>query len=115
LRGKFVMLDFWATWCGPCVREIPNLKKLHEAFSQSELIIVGLAHDNPMDLDDFVKENSIPYFTAISDPAIEKAYGIVAWPTTFLIDPSGKIIGKNLRGENLVDLIEHKLTQYKSQ
>ena len=111
-RGKFVMLDFWGTWCAPCLNELPHLKKLSQSFSE-ELKVIGLAHDDPRNLADFVKENKIPYPNGIADPKIEKAYGIVSWPTTFLIAPNGKIIAKNLRGEKLVDLVAEKLAAHK--
>lgn len=113
-RGKFVMLDFWGTWCGPCLNELPHLKKLSQSFSD-ELKVIGLAHDDPRSLEDFLKEqeHKIPYPNGISDPKIEKAYGIVSWPTTFLIAPNGKIIAKNLRGEKLVDLVAEKLSAHK--
>ena len=111
-RGKFVMLDFWGTWCGPCLNELPHLKKLSQSFSD-ELKVIGLAHDDPRSLADFVKEKDIPYPNGIADPKIQKAYGIVSWPTTFLIAPNGKIIAKNLRGEKLVDLVAEKLAAHK--
>ena len=111
-RGKFVMLDFWGTWCAPCLHELPHLKKLSQSFSE-DLKVIGLAHDDPRNLADFVKENDIPYPNGIADPKIEKAYGIVSWPTTFLIAPNGKIIAKNLRGEKLADLVAEKLAAYK--
>ncbi len=113
-RGKFVMLDFWGTWCAPCLNELPHLKKLSQSFSE-ELKVIGLAHDDPRSLEDFLKEqeHKIPYPNGISDPKIEKAYGIVSWPTTFLIAPNGKIIAKNLRGEKLVDLVAEKLAAHK--
>ena len=115
-RGKFVMLDFWATWCAPCLNELPHLRKLSQSFSE-ELKVIGLAHDHPRSLEDFLKEqeHKIPYPNGVSAPKIEKAYGIVSWPTNFLIAPNGKIIAKNLRGEKLVDLVAEKLTAYKSQ
>ena len=114
-RGKFVFLDFWATWCGPCINELPNLKKLHEFFPDGGLTVIGLAHDNPRDLEDYIRIHEIPYANGISTEEVERAYGIVAWPTTFLIAPDGEIIAKNLRGEGLVDLVKEKITEYNSQ
>lgn len=114
-RGKFVFLDFWATWCGPCVNELPNLKKLHESFPDGGLTIIGLAHDDPRDVEDFIRNREIPYVNGISDKKIEQAYGIVAWPTTFLIAPDGEIIAKNLRGEKLVDFVKEKISAYNAQ
>lgn len=114
-RGKFVFLDFWATWCGPCVNELPNLKKLHESFPDGGLTIIGLAHDDPRDVEDSIRNREIPYVNGISDKKIERAYGIVSWPTTFLIAPDGEIIAKNLRGEKLVDFVKEKISAYNAQ
>ena len=114
-RGEFVFLDFWATWCGPCINELPNLKKLHGSFPDGGITIIGLAHDDPKDLEDYIRIHEIPYANGISTEEIERAYGIVAWPTTFLIAPDGEIIAKNLRGEGLVGLVKEKITEYNSQ
>ena len=114
-RGKYVFLDFWATWCGPCVNELPNLKKLHESFPDGGLTIIGLAHDDPRDVEDFIRNHEIPYVNGISIREVEQAYGIVAWPTTFLIAPGGEIIARNLRGERLVDVVKERISAYDSQ
>ena len=114
-RRKFVFLDFWATWCGPCVNELPNLKKLHQSFPERDLTIIGLAYNDPRDLEDFIRIHEIPYPNGVSNKTILKAYGIVKWPTTYLIAPDGKIIAKNLRGEKLADLVKEKITMHNSQ
>jgi peroxiredoxin len=113
-RGKFVMLDFWGTWCAPCRREIPNLIKVYNKFSRDELIVVGLAKDKAASLAAYIKEKKIPYPNALVSEKIIKEYGVSAFPTTFLIGPEGIIIAKNLRGEDLAEKIKEKVNEYKN-
>jgi peroxiredoxin len=112
-RGKFVFLDFWGSWCGPCRREIPNIKKLNETISKDKLQILGLAKDKITDLTKYINENDITYPNAWADDEFLSKYGITAFPTTFLIAPDGKIVAKNLRGEKLVELVREKMEEYK--
>ena len=114
-HGKFVMLDFWGTWCAPCKKEIPNLINVYNSFSRDKLIIVGLAKDNPASLSAYIKEKNIPYPNALVRDKILKEYGISAFPTTFLISPKGIIIAKNLRGEDLPEKIKEKIIEYKKK
>lgn len=114
LAGKYVFIDFWGTWCGPCIQEIPNVKALSQAFSTDMLQVVGLAQDRPESLSAYVKKEELPYPNAIAVKAVE-AYGITAFPTTFLISPDGKIIGKNIRGENLPKLIQDTIRNYEEK
>ena len=119
LRGRYVLLDFWGYWCGPCVRDIPALIAISEAFPQKKLIVIGVHDDSVESIADMDKKlekvrekiwmgHDIPYPVALdgSGPtAIEgtsdtvrgattAAYGITAFPTAVLIDPSGKILGR---------------------
>ena len=114
-RGKFVLLDFWGAWCAPCVVEIPNLVKVYKAFSRSELEVIGLASDDPLKVSNFIKEKKIPYHNALADKHILSDYGISAFPTTFLIAPDGIIIAKNLRGEDLPEMIKEKIKAYRDK
>ncbi len=82
LPGKYIFIDFWGTWCGPCIHEIPNIKALSKAFSTELLQVVGLAQDRPANLAKYVEKEALPYPNAVAEQAV-KDYGITAFPTTF--------------------------------
>jgi peroxiredoxin len=106
LKGKYVFLDFWGTWCGPCVGEIPNVKKLHESISADELVVIGVCSDNEKSVRDFIEKNDVKYNNAMASDKIMSDYGIRSFPTTYLIGKNGEIVGKNFRGSNLVDMVK---------
>ena len=109
LKGKYVLLDFWAVWCGPCVQEIPNLKSLYEKTDKSKFEIIGIVGDSPSDaLKKIIDEQTINWPQILSDDKnkIKDKYGIHGYPTTFLINPEGIIVAKNLRGKALEDKIK---------
>jgi len=108
LKGKYVILDFWAVWCGPCIQEIPNLKSLYEKIDKSKFEIVGIVGDSPSDaLEKMIDEHSITWPQILSDDTnkIKEKYGIHGYPTTFLINQEGIIVAKDLRGKELEDKI----------
>jgi thiol-disulfide isomerase/thioredoxin len=96
LKGKVVIIDFWATWCPPCRAEIPHFKELYAQYKDRGLEIVGLSVDNgSAEVVSFVKENKIEYPVAMADGALQKAYGgIRGIPTTFIVDKRGGIAKK---------------------
>jgi cytochrome c biogenesis protein CcmG/thiol:disulfide interchange protein DsbE len=106
LRGKAVVLNFWATWCPPCKEEIPWLVDLQKRYGPQGLQIVGVAMDDsdPKDVVKFAAEHSINYPVLIGEDKVAEQYGGIDYlPTTFYIDRSGvvmnRIFGEPDRGE----------------
>jgi thiol-disulfide isomerase/thioredoxin len=98
VSGKVVLLNFWATWCGPCRLEIPDLIELQKQY-KDQLQIIGLLVDVD-DVDDarkFVQDHGLNYPVAVATPEVRIAYGgISALPTVFVLDPQGRIVQKHL-------------------
>ncbi|WP_353719089.1 TlpA disulfide reductase family protein [Dyadobacter sp. 676] len=118
-RGKYVLLDFWASWCGPCREENPNIVASYKRFKDKGFEVLGVSLDAPSQRAAWVKaiEKDQLTWTQVSDlkgwdNAAAKLYGIRGIPANFLIDPSGKIIARDLRGaalqEKLSSVLEGK-------
>jgi len=105
LRGQYVLLDFWATWCAPCVAELPRLKAAHEKHVGHGFAIVGVSLDETKEaVTDFVKTRKIRWqqvHNATCGADLVEAYGVGTIPATFLIDPQGIITRLDLRGPAL--------------
>lgn len=94
LEGKVAVIDFWATWCPPCIKEIPGYVELQEKYGDDGLVIVGISLDQqgPEVVQRFVERNGINYPIVMGDEAVAEAFGGVrSIPTTFLIDREGQI------------------------
>lgn len=113
LRGKYVLLDFWAAWCRPCRRENPNVVRLYEEYKESGFTVFSVSLDRSKDnWLAAIEKDGLVWDNHVSDLAVWKTkpvslYGVSAIPATFLVDPSGTIIANNLRGYSL----ERKLQQ----
>jgi peroxiredoxin len=112
-KGKYVLIDFWASWCGPCRAENPNVVKAFNKYKDKNFTILGVSLDQPTAKDKWIEaihKDGLTW-TQVSDlkywdNEVSKAYGVRAIPQNFLLDPSGKIVGKNLRGKELDDKLE---------
>ena len=95
--GKVVLLNFWATWCAPCVREIPDLIRLGNDMAEQGVAVLGISVDTtgPAQVGTFVQRHGMNYPVAIADHATRAMYGgIPSIPTTFIIDADGVITHK---------------------
>lgn len=105
-KGKYVLLDFWASWCGPCRAENPNVLKAYNQYKDKNFTILGVSLDEKGDAwQKAIKDDALPWMQ-VSDlkgwqNEASSKYGISGIPANFLINPEGIIIAKDLRGEDL--------------
>jgi peroxiredoxin len=105
-RGKYVLVDFWASWCGPCRAENPNVVKIYNQYKDKNFTILGVSLDQTKDAwekaikDDHLTWNHVSDLQ-FWDNSAAQLYGVEAIPANFLIGPDGKIIAKDLRGDAL--------------
>lgn len=115
-RGKYVLVDFWTTWCGFCIREIPFNKKLYERYHDAGFEIIAFSCDDDVDaLKEFAEKNPEPWTIVSSQMSadaekdyldVPEFYQVPGYPTMVLVDPEGKIVDANARGKHLQELLE---------
>lgn len=98
LRGKVVLIDFWATWCPPCKKELPVIEKLHRDFKDEGLVVLGISDENKTTIEKFLKENKLTFPILLDQGGkVAKLYKVQAIPRVILIDKKGKIV-KDITG-----------------
>ena len=114
LAGKIVLVDFWATWCGPCIAEIPNVLEQYQKYHSKGFEVVGISLDQERDaLEKFVTERKLPW-PILFEPSegsgwqhpLASYYGISGIPTVILIGKDGNVVSLNARGERLGELLD---------
>lgn len=113
-KGQYVLIDFWASWCGPCRQENPNVVKAFENYKTNNFTVLGISLDK--DKEKWLKaiaKDKLDW-THVSDlngwdNSVAKQFGVKSIPFSILIDPTGKIIAKDLRGEKLIEFLNNNL------
>lgn len=108
-KGNYVLLDMWASWCGPCKGEIPNLLKLHNQYKDKGLTVLGLfVWDKEENLKKAMEEEGIvwPQIVSVENMDATNSYGVDGIPHIILFAPDGTILKRNLRGQNMIDTVD---------
>lgn len=110
-KGKFTLVDFWASWCGPCRREMPVIKELWDAYHSKGLDVVGVAvWDKPEDTEEAIRQLGLPWPQIINAQNVATdIYGISSIPHIMLIGPDGTIIDRELRGDSLRSIVKRAM------
>ena len=109
-KGKYMLLDFWETWCGYCFLAMPKIKELHEKYNSKGLEVVGVVLENKTQVEKIIKSQSFPYPTVFADDQIKNEYKLDSRPRYILIDDSGKVLADSYGDlESIEKIISERL------
>ena len=112
-RGKVVLVDFWATWCGPCIAEVPNVKNLYKQYHDKGFEVLAVCVDpNKAALETFLAGNKLPWVCihdVPGDKSLSDQYGVLFLPLPILVDREGRVVSMSARGPELEQLLEKHL------
>jgi thiol-disulfide isomerase/thioredoxin len=110
-RGKVVLVDFWASWCGPCRREIPNILERHKKYHEQGFVVVGVCLDTDRGkAEQYMADEKIPWPSLFAKDAgwrhpMATKYNVTSIPTAILVDRDGNVVSMSARGDKLPDLL----------
>jgi len=108
-EGKVVVIDFWGTWCSPCLKKLPALVKIRDAFKPHGFEIVGIAADTAEDLGAYLKKNPLPWKNIVDDGKFKLQFGVKGYPTLFLVNQNKQNVANNMELDKLIDAIAKEL------